>query len=598
MHSIACSHHLLGCLTTELVLEPNSHDIDDDGDGVPDSIDLSPSMTAAGGTIEAGLPLVVDGMEQGRLSYVDLQFRPNNPDHLWYSRSILDWPDNDREGNVRRVTDTPIEPGLAGDMRLVPLIEIEIPFTPGTHFGNLPVVPSGAIGPTTVVTTWLDTEVTDAFNVTVRRANDNGDLVAYVPVTTVQDPTGNSPVAFSARMPYRPNESFFGPNHTVNFLWAVEIVNDVCVPPANEDAFTYCEDDANWTAEGTQIAHIYEDDWHLTGIAARTDLDWDAAIAYEPQPDEDGWEVNLWRFAFLADQLFLGGYDGIDIDSLVDSFGDNTPDQTNTLDPPEALTIQAYEYDNHLALSDFLEEVTTVLSTTYGTTQPAPNPTLLFLREERFRAANLEQGEESVMFLGGMLRIDLNSAAASVDTLRSVSWTPYMFDGMRWEPDDIQQYLDRVEPQYRGLAAELVDGEGNSILTTDAAVNSTVFLAQIFYIGYFFGTDAIVQSDATLLPDPDNIPAFNDIALEVYGSAAIANANRRAFSAISGVFEQEFLSRINENPAALAALPDFDPNESGVVRYTRDNHYLQASQRFHRRAGRGFAIFGGALAIV
>ena len=70
-------------------------------------------------------------------AYVDLQLRPTNPAHLSYSMGILDWPSDATEGQIQHVRGTTFgeypetaatadEPGKHGDMRLVPMLEVEI----------------------------------------------------------------------------------------------------------------------------------------------------------------------------------------------------------------------------------------------------------------------------------------------------------------------------------------------------------------------------------------------------------------------------------------------------------------------------------------
>ncbi|MFP4395024.1 MAG: hypothetical protein ACLFTI_07145, partial [Anaerolineales bacterium] len=117
---------------------PNPFDFDDDNDGVPDEIDLSPEMSldrdgvhtdgrhAAPFSAEQPFALQVDdlGADGEWPVLVDLQYRPADPEHLAYALSVLDWP-QDAEGQVQHVKNTTF-PGELGDVRLVPMLEIEI----------------------------------------------------------------------------------------------------------------------------------------------------------------------------------------------------------------------------------------------------------------------------------------------------------------------------------------------------------------------------------------------------------------------------------------------------------------------------------------
>ncbi|MCJ7550915.1 MAG: hypothetical protein MUQ30_14680, partial [Anaerolineae bacterium] len=151
------------CPDTDGDGDPDPFDVDDDGDGVPDNVDLA--RTTAVGGIRDGAGSVT-GLEDGALDldltwsagsvdapvFVDLQYRPTDPDHLWYSLSVLDWPAGDRDGQIKRVLDTTFEDANAalghdsgpkddeGDMRLIPMLEIEIPYYEADHYGNLPIL--------------------------------------------------------------------------------------------------------------------------------------------------------------------------------------------------------------------------------------------------------------------------------------------------------------------------------------------------------------------------------------------------------------------------------------------------------------------------
>lgn len=133
------SNHQLDCVNTDGDDIPDIFDIDSDNDGVPDKVDNA-SLTYIGdrtdGLAEQTFTFDLDGAEAGQSMFVDLQLRPTNPDHLWYSLSVLDWPTTDHLGQVQRVfTSTLGTQGSAanGDMRLVPMLEVELTGT------NLPL---------------------------------------------------------------------------------------------------------------------------------------------------------------------------------------------------------------------------------------------------------------------------------------------------------------------------------------------------------------------------------------------------------------------------------------------------------------------------
>ena len=135
------------CPDTDGDRKPDVWDDDNDNDKLSDRIDESPIKLVAEG-IEGGMPtgfkkktldFKLENVTPGKSTFVDFQLRPENPDHLFYAMNVLDWPSGDRAGQVQRVHDTtfrdlnnassPTEAN--GDMRLVPMLEIEIPYQQG-----------------------------------------------------------------------------------------------------------------------------------------------------------------------------------------------------------------------------------------------------------------------------------------------------------------------------------------------------------------------------------------------------------------------------------------------------------------------------------
>ncbi len=123
----------LDCADTDGNNVPDVYDLDNDGDGVPDTVDSAPTAQRgdpATGLISQTFKLDLNNVTANEPIYVDFQLRPTNPDHLWYSLSKLDWPENDSQGQIQSVFTTTFKSGEPGDMRLVPMLEIEMAGTP------------------------------------------------------------------------------------------------------------------------------------------------------------------------------------------------------------------------------------------------------------------------------------------------------------------------------------------------------------------------------------------------------------------------------------------------------------------------------------
>ena len=206
---------------------PDLYDADNDNDGVPDRVDLSPFAFAgaANAPFTAANPfkLTMNGLAQGKPTFLDLQLRPVDPDHLWYAYNVLDWP-VDHEGQMQdwdnKTFANMLPAGAAagasanesnGDMRLTPMLEIRI-------LGAATNLPPQAL--------------LTAYNISVSRLTQDGTpntpvigVVAYVPLVLVTDSATGGRVAFSARIPYLPAAAW-GNTHDMRMVWTVQVLTD------------------------------------------------------------------------------------------------------------------------------------------------------------------------------------------------------------------------------------------------------------------------------------------------------------------------------------------------------------------------------------
>lgn len=125
-------------------------DRDDDGDGVADRVDLSPTGVLGrngkttrpdGSYFDAANPLQLSilGLLRDKPVFVDLQLRPITATHLTYALNVLDWPAGDADGQIQhyknstfadtqnlQIRDTTNPANANGDMRLIPMLEIQM----------------------------------------------------------------------------------------------------------------------------------------------------------------------------------------------------------------------------------------------------------------------------------------------------------------------------------------------------------------------------------------------------------------------------------------------------------------------------------------
>jgi len=568
----------LRCADTDGDNTPNPFDLDDDNDGVPDKADLSPEVALGGGWQNGqvrGLDgqtfsLILDSLTPNKPVFVDFQVRPVNPNHLWYSLSMLDWPTEDREGQVRRISDSTFatynqahnQPSTAqdanGDMKLTPMLEIRIPFQQG-RYGNLPVKAGApAITPATAVNDWLDTAQTDNFGIAVKKLNEQGDLAVYVPLNVVRDPVSKSPVAFAGRMLYWLQDASFGQAHRARLVWLVSALVDVCtIATSNVNYDTLCQDPANWTTE-IQTVQGYSDDWYLTGLEVREDHGLKVGVLFENPdlpPRADGYESDLWTMAQDLEQTFLGGRQvngtrDITVDEIKRRFDSESNGGVDTITrwgfPPNAFRVATYTFSSQADVGYMAKTYTRQILTDYfisGGQIKVADPTLLFVREEKYRIATLDMSAAVVqagpqsqgMIVGTQATIRMDPAQIPQQVLAGMNWAPYRYTNNAWEPYPIAEYWTKeMQPTFETLFKSEPGGK-------EAEANKgRVALAQNYYMAMLTGAAALVEKDGRAQTKLE--PQLNtDVKLDAYYTYA-KTAGSGVVSAARFVYD--FIDRV------------------------------------------------------
>jgi hypothetical protein len=169
---------------------PDPFDLDDDGDGVPDQVDVTPggSLGRDGKTYDPANPqafdashpfsLKVNNLLPGKPAIVDIQLRPVNAKHLTYAMNVFDWPSSDIAGQIQHVKETTFATGNAagaatdprlgaGDMRLIPMLEIELNGTSMPLSLTVPSIDVAVRGPISA-TVHLEQNATDTTKTDLR----------------------------------------------------------------------------------------------------------------------------------------------------------------------------------------------------------------------------------------------------------------------------------------------------------------------------------------------------------------------------------------------------------------------------------------------
>lgn len=514
--------------------DPDIFDRDNDDDGVPDRMDISPfdKMDNHGAPFTTDDPLLlkVDDLQADQPVFVDFQLRPTNPDHLWYAFNVLDWPSGDEQGQVQRQTsndstfadieENPSDNASNGDMRLVPMLEIVIPYKDG-HYGNLPLKDGSPITRTLEMTTgqWLDTSQLEPYGISVREMNDDGDLAVYVPISLVSDEYGSDRVAFSARMLYwpiglnaDPQQTDWGNTQQVRVVWAVQMLTDSCQPQESGP----CE----WVLDQTQFVRAYPEDWYLTGLNVQEDHGLEVAVVYEdpsqePSDADRQYEDWLWALAHGLDSAFINGRDCEPLDGEGNCQGDGQPDITteeihlrwdnringSTSDderwgiPITATQVVTFSYPHEGFVAHIMmTETQRILDDTFTAyvNLGSDAPTLLFTQESRYRSANLGEGESAIIS-DNQLTIRLDPENSQLTTRAVLSWAPYRYKDGEWQSYPIDEYWDRMETRFKAIFTEYQDDPDYEDIRS-----GQVLIAQSYYLSLYRGQSNIVQIGADL----------------------------------------------------------------------------------------------------
>ena len=309
---------------------PDLHDRDNDGDGVPDNLDLSPFANFPQiFSRDDPFELLVENLAS-RPAYIEFQLRPTNPDHLWYTYNVLDWPRYDISGQMQDEdgwtfhdycvhnsllqgqnlnAQCPLTPDDNGDLKLIPSLEIEFDFD--------------SIPPTSSFFKELD-----AYSISRRYASDFQKATYIVPLQLVTDNQGGEQVAFYGKFFFRQSGSW-GAAHKIRFAWIVQaLVDNACVQQDSSGNCVLKQDNV------LQPIHAYYDDWQLTGFNIQENHGTDVAQIFEdPAVDPD----------LQRDDALLGLANGLDQSLLAGRPNPNFPDQRN----PRVLSLKI-KFD-HLA---------------------------------------------------------------------------------------------------------------------------------------------------------------------------------------------------------------------------------------------------------
>lgn len=476
---------------------PDLFDDDNDGDGVPDDVDLSPySQLSQVFGDDSPLELSLDNLGRDRITYVEFQLRPTNPDHLWFAYNVLDWPDNDRQGTMQDAdggtfadvdAGLPAAPNANGDLRLVPMLELTMP------------------GATTHLP---DSAILANYGIAVQPLPDDH-VAVYVPLQLSQDAQGGANVAFYGKMIYRPQSDEWGNVHQVRLVWAVQALVDICAEFSGGQCSRYTD------YNQVQVIHTYDDAWRLTGMNVRENHVSDMALVYEdPTLDDDHQDdTPLWQLSHGLEATFLAGRTApgsvgtpqrdVSASGIFHRFNhatnnNITPDERWGIRDTLSVDFGSYSHLDEAMMSTAITATKRVLDSAFtpswSASQPI-TPTLLYAREDVYRSFNLDEliGANAHLLRvdGGQLSFNLQPDIVKVTTLASVNWAPFQYNGSAWSGMAIEHYWDELARRHHT--------EFEAAYPEAEVAGGALGLAQIYYVSLYRGIVNVVQTGDLIL---------------------------------------------------------------------------------------------------
>ena len=446
---------------------PNPWDDDSDGDGVPDGVDLTPYVYTE--YVES-FPLSTQSGEFDGYQFIEIQVQPQNPDHLRYSLSTLDWP-YDAQGQIRDLDNS------TEDLRLTPLLEIKTDVAP-------------------------DKALAAEYGVTVFENADDAEYAYTLYAALFPMDDGGRITAFAAKVAYEPEKLDEIRWEETRLVWIAQMQNDTWSPFAWE---------AGWRRRHIIVETVplntYVDTFRVTGLQISIGREFESAILGAPQAPND--DRALFQAALAVGATFMS-YQTPTLGEVIERFANADPNadplHTWGLHPADVAEDAPVTYANrdegmietNHRLRDFLER--------HGYGHDS-HPSLLTLMQEQIGVWAMGEGMSAE--IPADFNLNLNNVALA--TQRTVKLTTYEYEARDWQPMTVADTLHLMQERYDTESLEPVrDGLADDYpdLTT-ADLQATVLT---FYTAWLNGRNKVSKVDGDDLFDP----APNDLDQQTY----------------------------------------------------------------------------------
>jgi len=429
---------------------PNLWDEDNDGDSVPDSLDLSPFART---TYSDTFSLTTQGGDFDGYQYIEIQVQPEDISHLRYNTGYLDWP-HDELGQIMDLDDS------TEDIRFFPMLRIRTNQPP-------------------------DRDLALKYGVTVFE-EDDGSYTLYASLSPIGD--GGQMVAFYAKVAYGPDEIDDIRWEKVELAWIVQLSNDQ-------------EAGGKIVTSVTPIG-VQAEPFRVTGLQITKSHNFETAILGTPEtPAEDR---NLFNLLFGLSNTFLTHQKPVlqaepGQDSIKTRFTNpNTPLEktwgvTSTL---VTIDLPADPY-GHVdeGIADLSTRVQNFLDTNDYPTDS--NSSLVIAYQEEVGLYGLE--DQGQFEPGNHLNLNLNNVTMS--TRRGLKSHTYEYEDDAWQSLSLEDTLDVMQQRYEDELSDILEDLQDDY--PDLTEDDLKLLLNMFYTSWYVGETRIIRTDGQAL-SPDS----------------------------------------------------------------------------------------------
>ncbi|PKO13959.1 MAG: hypothetical protein CVU39_16395 [Chloroflexi bacterium HGW-Chloroflexi-10] len=375
----------------------------------------------------------------------------------------------------------------------------------------------------------IDSEIINAYGGFVRNEAD-GSVLLYMPLSVHTDITGNSPVAFNARVPFMNEDNRFdGSRQDVRMVWMINMLTDICKPmPTDlEEDETWCDitKPEQWIPNVGRVVHTYEDSFYLTSLKITEEQGMDMNVFFEdPELDLDSDSDDpLWKLSYGLQSTFTAGREDATLGELYTRFDadvSTVPDGNEKLwgIPAKSFQVEQYHFDYADQIYKFVSQdpnnpnnLENLFKNHFEDTG-VTTTILLYARQNNFRLITVGDSDQ-VNCTGPACHFDF--ASEGVLSTALVNWAPFAFtaeDG--WNGYPLEDYLDMMESRLR---------EAEDFLAVDDSadernlIDGKIYIARFYFESMYRGVTGLRSFDNQTIANPPSELSDFDIYSDFNG---------------------------------------------------------------------------------